>query len=323
MPFAFDAYVTDVRFERSGAAAFALGDGTVRWEDGAIVEAHDGAVLCACGHPTGEGVLTGGDDGRLVWSRPSGPEILGEAKGRWIDAIASSPDSGLIAFAAGREAHLRDAADPAFANALTHERAAAGLAFDPRGRRLAVATYGGLALWYGRIREQKPQWLKWAGSHLSADFSPDGRFVVSAMQENDLHGWRLADGKDMRMGGYPSKVKSIAFLDRGRLMATSGAAGAVLWPFAGASGPMGKQAAEIGHQEGVQVVRVAARLQGDWLAAGLDDGRIWRAEMTQPGIRMLKAEKGPPISALAVSVSGDRLAWGDEAGGAGVIELVS
>ena len=68
MPFAFDAYVTDVRFERSGAAAFALGDGTVRWEDGAIVEAHDGAVLCACGHPTGEGVLTGGDDGRLVLS---------------------------------------------------------------------------------------------------------------------------------------------------------------------------------------------------------------------------------------------------------------
>ncbi len=323
MSYAFDAYVTDVRFDRSGAAAFSLGDGTVRWEGGAIVQAHDGAVLCACGHPSGEGVLTGGDDGRLVWCRTSGPQVLGEVKGRWIDAVASNADSGLIAFAAGREAHLRDAADAGFTNVLAHERAAAGLGFDPKGRRLAVATYGGVALWYGRIREQKPQWLKWAGSHLSADFSPDGRFVVSAMQENDLHGWRLADGTDMRMGGYPSKVKSIAFLDRGRLMATSGAPGAVLWPFAGASGPMGKQAAEIGHQEGALVARVAALPQGDWVTAGLDDGRIWRAEMTQPGIAMLKAEKGPPITALAVSATGDRLAWGDEAGGAGVIALAS
>ncbi len=321
MPYAFDAYVTDVRFDRSGAAAFALGDGTVRWDDGSVVQVHDGAVLCACDHPSGEGVITGGDDGRLAWSRPSGTQVLAELKGRWIDAVASSAASGLIAFAAGREAHLRDVADPAFANVLVHERAAAGLAFEPKGRRLAVASYGGAALWYGRIKEQKPQWLKWAGSHLAVVFSPDGRFLVSAMQENDLHGWRIADGTDMRMGGYPSKVRSVVFLDRGRLMATSGAAGAVIWPFVGGNGPMGKQAAEVGYQEGSQVARVAASPQASWLAAGLDDGRIWRAELTGSGVDMLKAEKGPPITALAVSPAADRLAWGDEEGGAGTIPL--
>ena len=321
MPFAFDAYVTDARFDRSGAAVFALGDGSVRWDDGGSVQAHDGAILAAAPHPSGEGLLTGGDDGRLVWSRLAGSETLAEAKGRWIDVVASSAASGLIAYAAGREARLIDVQDPKFSGAFVHERTVAGLDFDPKGRRLAAATYGGASLWYARIAEQKPQILKWAGSHVLVAFSPDGRFLISAMQENELHGWKLADGANMRMGGYPSKVKSIAFLDSGRLMATAGAAGAVIWPFGGSGGPMGKQAAEIGFQEGSTVTRVAATPDSPRLAAGLSDGRVWTADLGQGEVQFIKAERGEPISALAVSPDGRRIAWGDEAGGAGVGEV--
>ncbi len=321
MPFAFDAYVTDARFDRSGLAIFALGDGTIRWEDGRQVQAHDGAILCAAAHPSGEGVITGGDDGRLVWSRPAGPETLAEIKGRWIDVVASSAASNLIAFAAGREVLVRDAMDPKFAVTLAHERTVGGLDFDPKGRRLAAATYGGAALWYARIAEQKPLFLKWAGSHVLVAFSPDGRFLVSAMQENELHGWRLADGSNMRMGGYPSKVKSLVFLDRGRLMATSGAAGAVIWPFGGSSGPMGKQAAEVGYQEGALVTRIAALPDASRVFAGLSDGRVWSCELGGTKVDHLKTEKGEPISALAVSPDGRRAAWGDEAGEAGIAEL--
>jgi WD40 repeat protein len=322
MAFAFDAYVTEARFDGAGKAMFALGDGSVRFED-VLVQAHQGAALCAERHPSGEGLITGGDDGRLVWSRASGAEVLAELKGRWIDAVAASAESGLIAFAAAREAHVRDTKDPAFAGVLAHERAVAGLAFDPKGRRLACATYGGAALWYARIADQKPQLLKWAGSHIAAAFSPDGKFLISAMQENALHGWRLADGADMRMGGYPAKVKSLAFVDGGRLLATSGASGAVVWPFSGSSGPMGKQAAEVGFQDGALVTRVAGSPKGPRLAAGLDDGRIWTTDLGKGAIRFLKAEKGPPISALALSPDASRLAWGDEEGGAGVAELGS
>jgi len=321
MPFAFDAYVTETLFDRTGRAAFALGDGTVRWEDGTQVQAHDGAVLCADAHPSGQGVVTGGDDGRLVWARPSGVEVLAALKGKWIDALAVSPASGLIAFAAGREVHVRDAGDPRFVNVLPHERTAAGLAFDPKGRRLAVATYGGAALWYARIAEQKPQWLKWAGSHIALAFSPDGRFLISSMQENELHGWRLADGADMRMGGYPSKIRSLVFLERGRLMATSGAQGLVIWPFSGSNGPMGQSAAEVGFEAGALTTRAAAVADGGRVAAGLADGRVWTADLTEAGIAFVKAEKGPPISALALAADGCRLAWGDEEGGAGVAEL--
>jgi len=114
MSFSFDAYVTAALFDRSGRAGFALGDGTVRFESGETVAAHDGVALSACAHPGGEGLITGGDDGRVVWSRPSGVEELAKVQGRWIEAVAASAESRLMAFAAGRDLQVRDLADPAF-----------------------------------------------------------------------------------------------------------------------------------------------------------------------------------------------------------------
>jgi 3-oxoacyl-[acyl-carrier protein] reductase len=60
--FSFDAQVTAALFDKTGAI-FALGDGSVRFESGARSEVHDGAVLCACVHPSGEGIVTGGASG--------------------------------------------------------------------------------------------------------------------------------------------------------------------------------------------------------------------------------------------------------------------
>ena len=321
MNFAFDAYVTAALFDRAGRASFALGDGSVRFEGGESLEAHDGAVLSACLPPTGEGVITGGDDGRVVLTTPAGLTELAKVPGRWIDTVAASPDSKLIAFGAGRELHVRDPADAAFARVFQHEKSVADVAFDPKGRRLAVATYGGVWLWYARIADQKPVTLKWAGSHVALAWSPDGKFLVSAMQENQLHGWRVADEKNMRMGGYPSKVRSLAFMSKGNLLATSGANGAVCWPFAGATGPMGKQAAEIGWDESAVTTRIAATPDKSWLAAGLDDGRVWACDVTGEKLVPLKSEKGVAVTALAISPDARRVAWGDEEGGAGVAEI--
>ena len=317
----FDAYVTSVAFDAAGNVLFALGDGTVRSVNGQSAQAHDGAVLAAALHPSGEGLVTGGDDGRLVWTRGDEAKELASLPGRWIDAVAASPASGLIAFAAGREVHVRDAADPAFARVFAHERGVVDIAFEPKGRRIAAATYGGAWLWYARIEGQKPAKLAWAGSHIACAWSPDGKFLISAMQENALHGWRVADEKNMRMGGYPAKPRSLAFLSKGALLATSGANGVVVWPFAGATGPMGKQAAEIGYDEASSVVRVAAAPQHALVAAGLDDGRVWACDVAGEKITPLKAEKGEAVSALAMSADGKRVAWGCEDGSAGVAEI--
>ncbi|MGC1304505.1 MAG: WD40 repeat domain-containing protein [Caulobacteraceae bacterium] len=321
-PLQYDAQVTAAHFDGAGQAYFVLGDGAVRGPGLEPHRPHDGAALCSVLHPSGSGVLTGGDDGRVCWTRPEGVTEI-HAGGRWVDAIDASAASGLIAFAVGRDLHVRDVADPAFARAFRHERSVAALAFEPKGRRIAAATYGGAMLWYARIADQKAQMLKWAGSHIGVVWSPNGKFVVSAMQENSLHGWRLSDGKDMRMGGYPSKVRSMAFLSDGLMLATSGAAGAVVWPFAGANGPMGKEAVELGYQEGAEVTRVAAALAGKLVAGGVSDGRVWTADLGNGRTTMIEAGAGAPVTALAVSADSRRLAFGDENGRAGVIELAA
>jgi WD40 repeat protein len=315
----FEAYVTAGLFDADGQAVFALGDGQVCWEGGARQSAHDGAVLAAVRHPTAAGVLTGGDDGRLVWSRQDGVQTLAEAKGRWIDSIAAQPGASLFVYGAGREANVIDLADPGFTRVFRHERSVADVALDGRARRLAVATYGGAALWYARIADQQPVMLRWAGSHIGVLFSPDGRFLMSSMQENALHGWRLADARDMRMGGYPAKIRSLAFLNGGKMLATAGAPGVVIWPFAGNDGPMGKQAMELGFDETSLVTRVAAEPEGTQLGVGLSDGRVWVSDVASGRRAEIKTETGPPITALALA--GNRLAWGDEEGGAGVADI--
>jgi WD40 repeat protein len=319
MRFDFDAYVTAALFEPDGEAAFALGDGQVRWAGGASVTAHDGAVLAATRHPAAAGVISGGDDGRVVWSRPGVAEALAAVKGRWIESLAAAPGSSLLAFGAGREVRVIDLADAAFSRVFAHERSVSDIAFDARGRRLGVATYGGAALWYARIADQQPVMLRWAGSHIAVAFSPDGKFLISAMQENALHGWRLSDARDLRMGGYPTKVKSVAFLQSGRMMATSGANGVVVWPFAGGDGPMGKQAMEIGFDERTLVTRVAAEPEGEVVVAGLDTGEVWAANVRTGQRADVTTGAGAPVTALAVA--GECIAWGDEAGGAGIEDV--
>jgi WD40 repeat protein len=323
MDFNFDAYVTAVLFDRQHRAMFALGDGTVRFEDGTSVEAHPGgSVLCACAHPSGEGILTGGDDGRVVWTRVSGAELVGEVKGRWIDCVAASAESGLIAYAAGKALHVKDSKDPSFSRAFAWEHSLADLAFEPKGRRIAAATYGGVALWYARIAEQKPQVLTWAGSHVVVVWSPDGRFLISSMQEGQLHGWRLSDSKNMQMGGYPSKVKSLAFLADGQIMATAGSNGAVVWPFGGANGPLGKQASEVAYDEGMTTRVASAGGKGPLLAVGRDDGRVGVLNLSATqNEKVRNTATGSPITALALSTDGGRVAWGDENGAAGVAGL--
>lgn len=318
--FSFDATVTAALFDRQGAV-FALGDGSVRFADGTWSEAHDGPILCAAVHPSGDGVVTGGDDGRVIWHRRDAAGVLATAEGQWIDSIDASQESRLIAFSAGKTLSVIDAADAAFRRDFAHERTVSGVAFDPKGRRIACSTYGGAALWFARIAQQKPTLLKWAGSHTTVVWSPDGAFVVTAMQDNQLHGWRLKDAKDLRMGGYPGKVRSLAFLSGGKLMATSGAQGAVLWPFVGANGPMGREATEIGYDENSLVDRVAGHPGSERLAAGLTDGRVWVAHPAGQGLDFAKAERGSPIAALALSPDGRQVAWADEDGEAGVADV--
>ncbi len=310
----FGAFVVEAAF-LGDSAAFALGDGTVRrlvGEEAETTPVHAGAILTAT---VADGkLLTGGDDGRVALTDAAGKvETLAERPRKWIDQIAAGP-AGVVAFSAGKQAVVRfaDGRERAF----DHARSVGGLAFAPKGLRLAVARYDGVTLWWAGTDVEAAS-LTWKGAHTAVTFSPDGRNVVTAMQENALHGWRLGDGKDMRMTGYPSKPRSLSWSARGRFLATSGANAAILWPFHFKDGPMGKQPLELGVRE-VLVTRVACHPAEEMLAIGYQDGMVLVVRFADGKEALLRRPGDGPVSALTWDASGRRVAFGTEQGAAGV-----
>jgi WD40 repeat protein len=324
-----DAFIVDVAW-LGRCAVLACGDGSLRFVDidaphpggrpAVTVNAHDGAILCAAVHPDGASVLTGGDDGRLVRTWPSGASHeLARFDGRWVDHVAASAVSGVIACAAGKEACLLAAAGGDPGAALAHPSTVGGIALDAKGRRLAVSHYGGVTLWWALSpAEGKP--LRWQGSHLAVSFSPDGRFVVSAMQENALHGWRVADAASMHMQGYPAKTRSLAWSPKGQWLATSGADQVVCWPFSGRNGPMDKRARELG-PGGCLVTRVAWHPHEDAIAAGYEDGSALLLRLADEHAAVVEVAGGGAVSALGWQPDGRGLAIGTEEGRVGILPL--
>jgi WD40 repeat protein len=198
-----------------------------------------------------------------------------------------------------------------------------GLAFLPKGYRLAVAHYNGVSLWFPNA-SAAPETLEWKGSHIDVTTSPDGRFVLTTMQENTMHGWRLADGKHMRMSGYPGKTRSLSWSSDGHWLATSGAQACIVWPFATRDGPMGRSPRECGVRN-AKVSRVAFHPQAPILAIGYDDGWVLLCRLTDDAEVLVRGpragEDTSAITALAWDGKGKRLLFGSVSGAAGLVEL--
>ena len=108
---------------------------------------HEGAVLCLALDVDGGSFVTGGDDGRLVRSSPDGTaaELL-RAPGRQIDVLAVSRPPRARAVAVGKDVRLLDGTGAIRASASGHPSTVSGLAFNAKGKRLAIAHYGGVTL---------------------------------------------------------------------------------------------------------------------------------------------------------------------------------
>jgi WD40 repeat protein len=320
-----DAFVVAACLDRAGATvAFALGDGTLRMvaladrETWQATDAHDGAILSLAPDATPTGFITGGDDGRF---RRIGADIAGFGS-KWVEHVAShSGDKGrgLLACTVGKVIHLFDLAGQKLKE-LPHPSSVTGLTFDARGKRVGASHYNGATLWFVNAKEDSPRKLEWKGSHTGIAIHPDGDAVVTAMQENALHGWRLSDGQHMRMSGYPTKTEALSFTRNGRWLATSGADAMVLWPFFG-GGPMGKAPIELAGGDGITCTRVAAHPQQEIVAGGFADGLVVLADVNSSRILPVAPPGRGPVSALAWSPDGSQLAFGTEQGFAAIVDL--
>jgi WD40 repeat protein len=280
------------------------------------VDLHSGAVLCAVSD--GARIVSGGDDGKVVALNAKGEvtPLATDAKRRWIDNVALHPD-GAVAWSAGKTAFVRGSKGEE--KSFDAPSTVGGLAFAPKGLRVAVAHYNGVTLWFPNMAA-KPEFLEWAGSHLAVTFSPDNKFLVTAMHEPALHGWRLADNRHMRMSGYPGRVRSISWSAGGRGLATSGADSVIIWPFTSKDGPMGKEPAMLAPLQ-ARVSAVACHPKQDIMAVGYGDGTVLMVRFEDGAEILVRRRGAAAVSALAWSAKGVLLAFGTEDGDAGMVAL--
>jgi WD40 repeat protein len=287
-------------------------------DDGAIsqIPVHGGAILCAVSD--GERIVMGGDDGKLVALDAKGEVTLlaTDPKRRWIDNAALHPD-GAVAWSAGKTAFVRSAKGEE--KSFDAPSTVGGLAFAPKGLRLAIAHYNGVTLWFPNMAA-KPEFLEWAGSHLGVTFSPDNKFLVTTMHEPALHGWRLADNRHMRMSGYPARVRSMSWSAGGKGLATSGADTVIVWPFASKDGPMGKEPAMLAPLQ-ARVSAVACHPKQDIMAAGYSNGTVLMVRLEDGAEILLRRNTGVAISALAWNAKGTLVAFAAEDGDGGLLEF--
>ncbi|RBM06130.1 WD40 repeat domain-containing protein [Novacetimonas cocois] len=331
-----DAHVTGCAISRdSQQVAFATGEGDIivapradwgqadAWQ---VTTVHDGAVLSVAADAAPGGFLTGGDDNTLRRIAADGTVSELVRGRRWVEHVATwanpkdATKGGVIAFVAGRQVELRDASGETTLKTLDHPSTVSGITFDVKGKRIAASHYNGATMWFVHAKVDTPRQLEWKGSHIGVVIHPEGEALVTSMQESELHGWRLSDGHNMRMSGYPAKVASMAFTRNGKWLVTGGADVVVMWPFFG-GGPMGKAPAELGGVPGVICTRVATHPVHDIVAAGFADGTVLLADTTAQKILPVCTAGGGPISALAFSDDGCALAFGTEEGRIAIVDL--
>jgi WD40 repeat protein len=326
---ASDAPVVACAFAKDGkTAAFALGDGRVQMlpadvrdqTNGPSIEAHSGAVLSLIVDPNGAGFVSSGDDGCLLRLGADGASSeIANQKGKWLDKLAAHAGNGAIAVSAGKMALVVDKAGE-LREFGPHPSTVAALDFSKDGGRIAAAHYGGITVWSIGNVTLPPRRLAWAGSHVALKWSTDGKFIATGTQENDIHVWRVAQATDMRMQGYPAKVKSLSWSADARWLYTSSQPVFTAWSFAG-KGPEGKPPLQFGEEGASLLTVVAAQPAAEFVAGGYETGELQIGDIKTRRSAVVRMADGSPITCLAWSPDGFHFAAGNEKGDMLMVDL--
>ena len=173
---------------------FALADGAIhRLDNGHKTRQANDGLLAAFHDAANDRLITGGEDGKVFAVKAGGEATeLASAGKKWITSVAAGPQ-GAIAYAHGQDRlrALRRRQDPGICAIRAFGRGAGLLAQGHALRRRPLQWRD--AAFPGRRGQAGGARMGWRPHrrHLLA-----GRCVPrpTTMQENALHGWKLADG---------------------------------------------------------------------------------------------------------------------------------
>lgn len=259
---------------------------------------HAGGALSVGFIRGGTHVVSGGQGDELQIHDCGGdaPQRTLTMPSTWVEHISNSADGKLLAVAAGRHVQLYQTDTLSLLHTYAPLPATvAGLAFAPRGRVLAAASYGGVQLLtpfasYG-VRK-----LAWAGACIALAWRPDASVIAVGGQDASVQFWRLAKGKHSHMSGYATKVRELSWDGTGRWLATGGG-GLTLWDFK--TGPEGRLPQMLhGHTDRIVCLRWQWR------------GRLL-ASVSRDGVLMLwgRGRHDMPLKAFRLAFVPTALAW--------------
>ena len=279
-------------------------------------QVHKGGLTALVAHPLG-GYVSGGEDGCVMRIPAEGaPVEWAKHPHQWIEVMAILPD-GRLAYAVGKNVLLLAADGSSITTYGPHDSTVMDIALH--GESLVACHYNGATLWK-LDGSAEPRKLVWKGSHLAVVINPEGTIVATSTQEGDVHGWRLDEKREMRMSGYQSKVRSLAFSADGQWLCTSGAEVLVAWPFDG-PGPEGRAPLELVEVKNSVVTRVAAHPHTHFIACGYEDGTLAMVDLaTQAGGKVQLTKRGP-VTCLAWSRDGHHLVAGADDGRAMIFSV--
>lgn len=308
---------------------FGFGDGKLLI-NGIKLFPHEGGILALVPSRDSGEVVTCGDDGRVVATNLAGHSrtIWSEPKA-WFDGLVYHGGKGLLAIGAGREVCLIDLNNPeAQQLKLRPARGPNSLAFSGDGELLAVGHSSGISLF--KVAQTGVVWreIPCSGGPISVALDGRGDFLFAGMSEPALAGWRLADGKAFRMGGYPGKPRQLVWHNSGKALLTTGGPALLAWPMTGKDGqtivgPMGQEAGVYRPRLGMVTALATA---GDKVVVGWSDGGVDLVDLITGTSRHISGPKPPKdirqdprgltsgIVSVAFREDGKQMSWISERG---------
>ena len=235
-----------------------------------------GATMVAW-NATGTRLASAGQDGKIqLWDRLTDHQLAPMDGGNsWVEHLAWCPVVDELASAAGRIVRVWDENGQLLREYPPTPNTVSGLAWRPGDRRLAVSSYGGIALWEGQELEPVRR-FRWKGSIVTMRWSPDSRYLATGDQDSTVHFWIVRTGRDLQMWGYPRKVRELSWDRTSRYLATGGGDTPTIWDCSG-KGPEGTRPIQLaGHA--APLTTIEYQHTGQLLASADETGEVfyWR-----------------------------------------------
>jgi WD40 repeat protein len=281
-----------------------------------VLTAHSGTVESLVFTPDGQTLVSGGHDGRIRrWEVATGRRLdeLGVPEvNRPVSSLAISHDGRTLA---DPRVGLWDMKTARLLKIESEESTSSSVAFSPVEAIVAMVHPGTIRFW-DAVTGKPLRSLRIPLQHTvdSLAFSPNGRILASAGEEQKITLWEVDTGRELasNLVGHPAGIQSLAFSADGRTLASGSRDGAViLWHIADPA-----HASLCRRMEGNAgaVWAVAYSPDGMSIASGNDDGTVKLWDPTTGRERCTLVGHTAKVGTLAFSRDGSVLATGDAGG---------